>query len=192
MDKVFGFTIATDLPRLDRPNRRRATENPVRVNEVVIAVVIFAFIAAVVIPNILSPARRDSRKATGSAMRTIGSAMEAYRKNNGVYPIAVTISQLAKELEGTYQGALPDKDGWGGQFVVYSTPTSYTLISLARDGKLGTFTPGQTEGLDSDIVLNSGIFVQYPAGWAWPPVIATAPSTSPTGASRADPHPPPR
>ncbi len=77
------------------------TNRPLRfsVIELVFVVAILVVIVFVAVPSLKNSVSRAPRKRTGADMRTIGSAMEAYRKSNGVYPTAETTSQLGGRVQ---------------------------------------------------------------------------------------------
>ncbi len=135
--------------------------------ELLIVVAIIGIIAAIAIPNLLNAIDRGKQKRTMADMRTIGQAIATYSVDTNFYPVAADVATLAGLLEPEYSRKTSQKDGWGHFYVFNGTAIQYTLGSTGKDG--GTTLAlegggGPTGSLDSDIIVNSGVFVQWPEG----------------------------
>ena len=145
------------------------------------AIAIIGILAAIAIPNLLTAMQRAKQHRTIADMRTISAALEGYaQSNNKRYPDAISIDQLAQQLSNTYvRGPLPTKDGWGNVFrydcwnsAGSGSCNSYVIASAGKDAKFESDDPrkysgrGATTSFDDDIVLVSGDFIQYPAGYS--------------------------
>ncbi|GEM_PF-786184 len=155
-------------------------------------------VAAIAIPNFLSAVERGKQRRTMADMRAAAAAVEAYAVDNGAYPDARTIDELASLLEPAYIRTMPRTDGWGHPLKYESwlegeddeAPTLYALGSAGKDGAweradLIDTPEGRTRGPDADIVLVNGAFVQWPQG----PHPAERPTDAPPPAERGPAEP---
>ena len=135
--------------------------------ELLIVVAIIGIIAAIAIPNLINAIERARQRRTMSDMRTVANAVSSY----GVDMVFVpqlgdgTVAQAMPYLSPTYLKKQPVSDGWHNPFRYYGQGLNYTLWSFARDGQQqSSLVFRATTTFDEDIVLNNGIFVQWPEG----------------------------
>lgn len=95
--------------------------------------------------------RKERALRTGAELRTVATALEAYRRDNGSYVHAETGSALMDNLAPRYLNTIIRLDAWSREFDYKGTAASYRLISLGADGKPGT---------DDDIVFENGRLVK--------------------------------
>jgi type II secretory pathway pseudopilin PulG len=109
--------------------------------------------------------QRERQERTMADIRSMGTAIEEYSIDNNEYPSAWGVEELEGHVAPHYIRALPRRDGWGNEFIVYSTPEGYEIRSTGRDGLVDESEPGGKTGTyDSDIVFSNGSFVQWPEG----------------------------
>jgi hypothetical protein len=95
--------------------------------------------------------RKERALRTGADLRTLATALEAYRRDNGSYVEANNGSALIDRLAPRYLSSIIRLDAWSHEFGYKGTATSYRLTSLGADGKPGT---------DDDIVFENGRLVK--------------------------------
>ena len=91
--------------------------------------------------------RKEKALRTSAELRTIATALEAFRRANGSYVHADTCSALMDSLAPNYVSSIVRLDAWSHEFDYKGTAGSYRLASLGPDGKPGT---------DDDIVFENG------------------------------------
>lgn len=91
--------------------------------------------------------RKEKTLRTGADLRTIATALEAYRRDIGSYVQADRSSVLIDHLAPRYLNSIIRLDAWSREFDYKGSPSSYRLVSLGPDGKPGT---------DDDIVFENG------------------------------------
>lgn len=144
-----------------------------------VGVAFAGIIAAILIPNFLDALQKAKQKRTVADMRTLATAIEAYRTDEGEVPPADSVGALAGYLVPTYIEGVPETDGWQRpiRYVCWSEDpavagcTTYRLVSGGRDGVLeheeveaygeAPFTPTD---YDRDLVVADGYFLRYPQG----------------------------
>ncbi|MCH4892095.1 MULTISPECIES: type II secretion system major pseudopilin GspG [unclassified Sphingomonas] len=148
-------TVAPGTGDGKRPAHMRSGEAGLTLVEIIVVLAIIALVAALIVPNVIG--RPDQARVTTATtdIASISGALKLYRLDNGTYP---TTSQGLKALavrpatppvpasfpEGGYLSQTP-VDPWGNPYAYESNGTTFSLISLGRDGKPGG------EGLDADI-----------------------------------------
>jgi type II secretion system (T2SS) protein G len=95
--------------------------------------------------------RKEKALRTGADLRTIATALEAYRRDNGSYVSGDTGAVLMDHLAPAYLGSIIRLDAWSQELSYKGTATAYRLASLGPDGKAGT---------DDDIILENGQLVK--------------------------------
>jgi Type II secretion system (T2SS), protein G len=90
---------------------------------------------------------KEKALRTSADLRTIATALEAFRRDNGAYVQADTCSALMDNLAPRYVRSIIRLDAWSREFDYKGTTGSYHLASLGPDGKLGT---------GDDIVFENG------------------------------------
>ena len=97
-------------------------------------------------------------------LRKLATLTESFRNEHGFYPLASNITELNDAL-GQSSGRWSREDGWARDFVFRYDKSSYTIISLGRDGALQPDPPGgKTGDMDADIIYSMGRFIQWPEG----------------------------
>jgi hypothetical protein len=95
--------------------------------------------------------RKEKALRTGAELRTVATALEAYRRDNGSYVQADTGAALMDNLAPRYLNTIIRLDAWSREFDYRGTAASYRLSSLGADGKPGT---------DDDIVFENGRLIK--------------------------------
>ena len=134
--------------------------------ELLIVVAIIGIIAAIAIPNFLSAADRGKQKRTMADMRSVSAAIESYSVDQGAYPAAADMRELAEILSPAHIMSCPQVDGWGNALGFERSSTGgYLLRSRGKDGVPEIeFQGGSTGDYDCDIILVDGEFTQWPEG----------------------------
>ena len=95
--------------------------------------------------------RKEKALRTGAELRTIATALEAYRRDKGSYVQVDTGSALIDHLAPSYLSSIIRLDAWSRELSYKGSATSYRLFSLGPDGKPGT---------NDDIVFENGRLVK--------------------------------
>ena len=95
--------------------------------------------------------RKEKALRTGADLRTIATALEAYRRDSGSYVQADSGSALIDHLAPRYLSSIIRLDAWSGELSYKGSAAGYRLSSLGPDGKPGT---------DDDIVFENGRLVK--------------------------------
>jgi general secretion pathway protein G len=127
--------------------------------EVLVVIVVIAVLATLVAPNLFRNVG-DARVASArTQIETFGTALDAYRLDNGAYPTTAqglgalwekpTIDAPANWRTPYLRKAVP-KDPWGADYIYIApgkvNPFSYDLLSYGADKRAGG------EGENADIV----------------------------------------
>lgn len=95
--------------------------------------------------------RKEKALRTGAELRTLATALEAFRRENNSYVEADSCSALIDRLAPRYLNSIIRLDAWSREFDYKGTAASYRLGSAGPDGKPGT---------DDDIVFQNGQLVK--------------------------------
>jgi type II secretion system (T2SS) protein G len=95
--------------------------------------------------------RKEKALRTGAELRTIATALEAYRRDRGSYVSADSGAALMDHLSPAYLSTIIRLDAWSHELGYKGSATAYRLVSLGPDGKSGT---------DDDIVFENGQLVK--------------------------------
>lgn len=95
--------------------------------------------------------QKEKSLRTSADLRTLATALEAYRRDNGFYVQAGTCSALIDNLSPKYLGSVIRLDAWSREFDYKGAAAGYRLVSLGPDGKAGT---------GDDIVFENGHLVK--------------------------------
>jgi len=127
---------------------------------VFVGITITGIIAAIAVPNLLNAIQRGKQKRTMADMRSLGTAMSTFELDNSRYPADLS------ELQPKYMKSPPMVDAWGNSWVTTFGDSDYTIVSLGKNGEPDgpEYYGGTTSTFNSDIVYQSGSFIQYPEG----------------------------
>ena len=95
--------------------------------------------------------RKEKALRTTADMRTLATALEAFRRERGFYVEADTNSALVDNLAPRYLVSIIRLDAWSREFEYKGTQAGYSLASLGPDGKPRT---------GDDIVFENGQLVK--------------------------------
>jgi hypothetical protein len=79
--------------------------------------------------------RKEKELRTTADMRTLATALEAFRRERGFYVEADTNSALVDNLAPRYLGTIIRLDAWSREFDYKGTASAYRLSSFGPDGK---------------------------------------------------------
>ena len=82
--------------------------------------------------------RKEKALRTTADLRSIATALEAFRRERGYYVVADTNSALIDNLAPRYLGAVLRLDAWSHEFQYKGSEGGYRLASLGADGKPDT------------------------------------------------------
>lgn len=111
---------------------------------------------------------------TGAMMRTLASAIENYRVDNGSYPPGTeSVCEAESVISPLYILHAPRYDGWGSEFHYSASADlqNYRLVSAGADGIFSTTSldafdreqPIFSFDAAEDFVIEDGFLVQAPA-----------------------------
>jgi len=120
--------------------------------------------AAIAIPNFLNAVDRGKQKRTMADIRSIGTAVEAFRLQKNAYPDAETIGDLGAALAPEYIEVMPPTDGWQHPLQVESNGEHYLIYSFGKDGTGTSCENALTTTFDDQICFADGEFVRSPEG----------------------------
>lgn len=95
--------------------------------------------------------RKEKTLRTAAELRTLATALEAFRRENGSYVQADSCSALIDRLAPRYLTSIIRLDAWSREFDYKGQAASYRLASLGPDGKPGS---------DDDIVFENGQLIK--------------------------------
>ena len=95
--------------------------------------------------------QKEKALRTSADLRTLATALEAYRRDNGSYVQADSCSALIDNLSPKYVSSIIRLDAWSHEFVYKGAAAGYRLVSLGRDGKADT---------GDDIVFENGRMIK--------------------------------
>jgi general secretion pathway protein G len=116
-------------------NRHRKAAAAFTLLEMMLVVAIIGILMSVAVWNIVGQSDKARIKATQASMRSIESAIKAYKADKGSFPPSLQTLVTEKYFEKVF------KDAWKHD-LVYATPGSggkdYALVSGGPDGQTGT------------------------------------------------------
>jgi general secretion pathway protein G len=102
--------------------------------ELVIVVLVIGIIAAIAAPKMFDTAGSARTNSTQQSLRTLRSAIELYRANNGSYPAAASITT---DLRAYLQGPFPAPQVGSRQNATVASSTSDPITAAAASGTEG-------------------------------------------------------
>lgn len=110
--------------------------------EILLVVAILGILAGVAVVSLKGRTKTASISATRTSIAAIGTAIDTYEVDNGVYPQSLQ-GLLTKGNENNWNGPyLKDgrmpKDAWGNDFSYSLQGDSYKLSSAGPDGQQGS------------------------------------------------------
>lgn len=134
--------------------------------ELLIVVAVIGLIAAIAIPNLLNAIHQARQKRSMGDIRTIGSALSMYQRDNAFYPVFPSgDASVLRPFLHVYIGNYSDRDGWATLIFYNSDGSQYTVVSYGRDKIVSPpYINGTTNDFNSDIVFSEGVFIQWPEG----------------------------
>ena len=95
--------------------------------------------------------RKEKVLRTTADLRTLATALEAYRRERGSYVTAETGAQLVDQLVPRFLSTVIRLDAWSNEFAYNGAAASYRLASAGPDGKPNS---------GDDIVVENGQVVR--------------------------------
>jgi len=133
--------------------------------ELLVVVAILGIISSIAIAAMLNALDKGKQKRTMSDIHSIAVATESYHIDHGSYPQGITTwPALQVQISPFFIKAPPQADGWDRSWSVATDGTSYTLVSLGKDGLSDSWSGGITGSFNCDIVFINGQFFQWPQG----------------------------
>ncbi|MGV6848179.1 MAG: type II secretion system major pseudopilin GspG [Marinibacterium sp.] len=143
--------------RRQKPFPARDSEAGVTLIEMMVVLVIISVVAALIVPNVIGRPDEARVAVAETDMRTVASALQLYRLDNGSYPTTLQGLQALAERpvsppvprtwpQGGYLSVVP-QDPWGAEYVYRAGDGDFDLISLGADS-----APGG-DGVNADIPL---------------------------------------
>ncbi len=135
--------------------------------ELLIVVAIIGIISSIAMVSLTNALDKGKQKRTMSDLHSIGEAIEAYHIDHAAYPRGVSDwTTLQGYISPFFIKAPPACDGWAHIWTVSTSAegTSYTVVSLGKDGYPDSWAGGQTGDFTCDIVFSNGQFFQWPEG----------------------------
>jgi general secretion pathway protein G len=110
--------------------------------EILLVVAILGILAGVAVVSLKGRTKTASIAATRTSIQAIGTAIDTYEVDNGIYPASLQ-NLLTKANESNWNGPymrdgrMP-KDTWGNDFSYSLQGDSYKLTSAGPDGQTGS------------------------------------------------------
>jgi general secretion pathway protein G len=147
-----------------RPN---STSRGFTLVELLIVTAVIGLIAAIAIPNLINAIERGRQARTIGDLRGLGTGIAMYEQDYVHYPIVadwVGVAEIEDFLQA-YMSGYNEMDGWRRSFMYLSDGKNYTLASYGMNGTADLpWTSGPIHFFDEDLVVNNGVFIQWPAG----------------------------
>lgn len=110
--------------------------------EILLVVAILGILAGVAVVSLKGRTKSASVQATRTSIQAIGTAIDTYEVDNGIYPQSLQ-SLLTKGNENNWNGpyikdARMPRDAWGNEFSYSIQGDSYKLSSAGPDGQQGS------------------------------------------------------
>ena len=110
--------------------------------EILLVVAILGILAGVAVVSLKGRTKSASVQATRTSIQAIGTAIDTYEVDNGIYPQTIQ-NLLSKGNENNWNGpyikdARIPRDAWGNEFSYSVQGDSYKLTSAGPDGQAGS------------------------------------------------------
>jgi general secretion pathway protein G len=110
--------------------------------EILLVVAILGILAGVAVVSLKGRTKTASIQATRTSIQAIGTAIDTYEVDNGIYPQSLQ-NLLTKGNESNWNGpymkdARMPKDAWGTDFSYSLQGENYKLSSAGPDGQSGS------------------------------------------------------
>lgn len=160
--------LARGLLRLRAMNTQsHSTSRGFSIVELLIVCAVIGLIAAIAIPNLVNAIQRGRQARSVGDLRGLANAVGMYQQDYAKFPLAsswVEISEL-DEILVAYMGGYNENDAWMRPFMYASNGDTYTLVSYGLNGTPDQpWTQGPINYFDDDLVIEGGIFMQWPEG----------------------------
>ena len=135
--------------------------------ELLVVVAILGILSSIAIALLSNALDKGKQKRTMMDLHSIAEATETYGVDHATYPTGVPDWITMRPLISPFFiREPPDADGWANTWAATTsaTGTSYTLVSLGKDGIPGIWAGGTTNAFTCDIVFSDGRFFQWPNG----------------------------
>ena len=135
--------------------------------ELLIVVAVIGLIAAIAIPNLVNAIQRARQTRSVADLNSLAKAVSMYGQDFADYPVQASLASVEslREPLTTYMANFNAHDGWMRDFMYVSDGADYTMLSYGLDGAESLpYTRGPTGFFDEDIVMNNGMFMQWPEG----------------------------
>lgn len=136
--------------------------------ELLIVIAIIGIIAAIAIPNLMMALQKGKQKATMGDIKSMGTAIEAYKTDVFVAPDAPP-EEIYTILVPFYIRAMSRTDGWGNMWF-YQAEGGTDLYSIGSGGKdgsmdwseIGPYVVQRMDHFNYDIIFSDGAFIRFP------------------------------
>jgi type II secretory pathway pseudopilin PulG len=128
---------------------------------------VIGLIAAIAIPNLVNAIQRGRQARTIGDLRGLGTGVAMYQQDYAKFPVVSGFQGVAvlDSVLQAYMGGYNELDGWQRSFMYTSDGDNYTLCSYALNGVADLpWTLGPIHYFDDDLVINNGVFIQWPEG----------------------------
>ena len=160
--------LARGLLRLFAMNTQRySTSRGFSLVELLIVCAVIGLIAAIAIPNLVNAIQRGRQARTIGDLRGLGNAVAMYQQDYAKFPVVADFAGVAilDDILEAYMGGYNELDGWQRSFMYKSDGNNYTLVSYGMNGVADQpWTLGPIHYFDDDLVINNGVFIQWPEG----------------------------
>jgi prepilin-type N-terminal cleavage/methylation domain-containing protein len=174
-DKVYNShmismnqILARGLLRLRAMNtQRHSTSRGFSIVELLIVCAVIGLIAAIAIPNLVNAIQRGRQARTIGDLRGLANAIGMYQQDYAKFPVAGSWIELSEidDVLVAYMGGYNANDGWLRPFMYASDGDNYTLVSYGLNGAADQpWTMGPISFFDDDLVVEGGVFLQWPEG----------------------------
>ncbi len=146
---------------------RNSTSRGFSLVELLIVCAVIGLIAAIAIPNLVNAIQRGRQARTVGDLRGLSTGFAMYQQDFAKFPVVadwVGVASLVDSLQA-YMGGYNELDGWNTSFMYVSDGKNYTLVSYGLNAVADQpWTMGPIHLFDDDLVVNNGVFVQWPEG----------------------------